>query len=287
MIAGLLGLVISLGGLAGLFMVRPAVVTAVHSTITTLDSSINTSQEVMDVTSQALGATVDSVDALSAMLVTTADTVDDTKPVLTQMNAVMEVQLPETLEAATASLRASQAAAVSLESTIQSFDTFRAIMSATPMLGAFIPTDLPNYEPEKSLADSLGEVAVSLEDMPATFVEMAGSMDAADDNLDLIQANLVAMSGSVSMISSSLSEYQAMIGQSKSSMEDLKSMLVNIQANLDAILNAATIVLVLLLAWMLAAQIVIFSQGWELFQGTAGRMESAAEEAGGEPAAVG
>jgi methyl-accepting chemotaxis protein len=274
MIAGLIGLVISLAGLVGVWVARPAVVASVNSTIATLNTSVDTSQKAMDVTNQALGATVESVDALSAMLGTTAKSVEDTKPVFAQMNTMMEVQLPTTLQATMDSLRASQEAAASMESAMQSLDTFRAVMSATPFLSAFVPASQANYAPDKPLADSLGEVAASLEDMPITFVAMADNMDKADDNLDLIQGNLNTMSGSVGMISDSLREYQSMIGQSRASMENLRGMLSNIQNNLESILNWTTLVLYLLLFWMLAAQVVIFSQGWELYQGTAGRMES-------------
>jgi hypothetical protein len=38
------------------------------------------------------------------------------------------------------------------------------------------------------------------------------------------------------------------------------------------------LVLSLFFLWLLAAQVVILSQGWELYQGTAGRMEGAAPE---------
>ncbi len=278
MIAGLLGLLISLAGLVGIWMVRPMLVAAVSSTVTTLTSSIDTSQRVMVVTHDALGATVDSVDALSEMLNTTAMSVEDTMPVLTQVNTVMGEQLPSTLQAATSSLEASQSAAASLESAIKSLDTFRMVMSATPFLSAFAPPGQQNYNPEKPLADALGEVAASLEDMPATLTEMAAGIDKADDHLVDIQNNLETMSGSVGQISGSLREYQAMIGQSQSSMDTLKTMLAGIPGNLDNILNIVTLVVTLLLVWMLAAQVVIFSQGWELFQGTAGRMEGGAPE---------
>jgi len=43
-------------------------------------------------------------------------------------------------------------------------------------------------------------------------------------------------------------------------------------------LNGAAIVVSLFFLWLLAAQVVIFSQGWEPFQGTAGRMESGRDE---------
>jgi hypothetical protein len=82
------------------------------------------------------------------------------------------------------------------------------------------------------------------------------------------------MSDSVGLISSSLGEYEKMITQSQSSMDNLISILTNIQSNLATILNGVAIVLTLFFLWLLAAQIVILSQGWELYQGTADRMES-------------
>jgi len=96
--------------------------------------------------------------------------------------------------------------------------------------------------------------------------------------MDSIQSNLVTMSESVGLISTSLSEYQAMIGQTQASMENVRSILSNIQNNLPALLNGLAITLSLFFLWLLAAQVVIFSQGWELFQGTAGRMETSANE---------
>lgn len=274
MVAGLIGLLLSLAGVAGLWFARPVLINSINSTIATLNSSVEGSQRTMELTNQALGATVDSVDALSVMLNTTAGTLEDTKPVLIQMNIVMGEQLPSTLQSTINSLNASQEAAASLESAIKSLDTFRMVMGASPLLSAFVPSSQKNYNPEKPLADSLGEVADSLNEMPDTFIEMAANMDKADNNLDAIQSNLTTMSDSVALISDSLREYQTMIGQSQSSVDSLKGMLASAQNNLDRYMNGVTVVLYLLLFWMLAVQVVIFSQGWELFQGTASRMES-------------
>ena len=51
-------------------------------------------------------------------------------------------------------------------------------------------------------------------------------------------------------------------------------MLTNVQSNLPAILNGTAAVLSAFFVWLLIAQIVILTQGWELYQGTADRMES-------------
>jgi uncharacterized phage infection (PIP) family protein YhgE len=220
-----------------------------------------------------LSATVDSVDALSSMLSTTAASVEDTKPVLDQLNQVIGKTVPSTLESATDSLKTAQQAAVVLDSAIKSLDTFRAVLSAMPLLGDFVEQPYQPYNPDKPLAESLGELATNLESLPATFTEMSTNLDKADDNLVTIQDNLTTMSNSVGLISKSLGEYQAMISQSQSSMDNLVSMLANIQNNLPNILNGVATVLSLFFVWLLATQVVILSQGWELYQDAASRME--------------
>lgn len=274
MIAGILGLVLSLAGLVSVWIVRPTLAGYVKITIQTLDASISTSQKAMEVTSQALGATVDSIDALSAMLSTTAVSVEETRPILDQINITMGKTVPSTLTSATDSLKTAQQAAEVLDSAIKSLENFRVMLSATPLLGALVEQPKQAYNPEVPLAKSLGELATNLSTLPATFTDMSTNLSKADGNLESIQGNLTTMSESVKLISKSLSEYETMIVQSQSSMENLKSMLTNIQNNLANILKGVVMVFSLFFLWLLAAQVVILSQGWELYQGTAGRIES-------------
>jgi methyl-accepting chemotaxis protein len=278
MIAGILGLVLSLAGLVGVWMARTTVAGYVESTIVTLDDSINTSERVMAVTEDALGATVDSVDALSTMLGASADSVGDTMPVLADLNTLMGEQLPATMTAATASLRTAQQSAEVVDTAIVSLDAFRLLLSEMPLVSNFVPPPAEPYNPEVSLADSLGDLASNLEGLPATFTEMAAGLDTADDNLATVQSSLDTMSESVDIISGSLSEYKDMVAQSQSSMENLRSVLTDFRANLTGILNGVAIGLTLALLWLLAAQVVILSQGWELYQGTAGRLDGGAGE---------
>jgi chromosome segregation ATPase len=273
MIAGVLGLLLSVAGLVGVWMVKPAVVGYLSSTLDTLDTNIRTSQQVMEVTKQALGATVDSVDALSVMITSTAKSVEDTAPVIQQANLLMGENLPATLESATDSLKSAQQAAVVLDSSIKSLEAFQIAMSGVPLVSSFVQQPTQSYNPEKPLAESLGEVAENLESLPALFTEMSANMDKADDNLVTIQSSLSTMSVSILEISESLNEYVSMISQSQASMENMVSMLDNIQTNAVSIVDVSVFVLSLFLLWLLVIQIVIFTQGWELYQGTASRME--------------
>lgn len=272
MLAGLVGLLLSLAGLAGLWMARPGVNASLQNSIRTLYASADNSQKTLAITNRALEASVKSVDALAEMLATTRQIVDDTQPVLGQVNTIMGTDLPASFEAAGQSLTAAQDAAASLESAIKSFEAFQQAMAGVPLVSGLLPQNPVTYDPEVPLSDSLGDLSASIEDMPASFENMSTGLDNADDNLELVKANLEVMSTNVTGISANLQEYQAMVDESSASMGDLKTMLGGWQANLPYYLDMTALILALFLLWLLAAQIVIFSQGWELFMGTTNRM---------------
>jgi hypothetical protein len=218
------------------------------------------------------------VDALSVMLASTATSVEETAPVVEQMNVFLGTNLPNTLESATDSLKSAQQAAVVLDSTVKSLEAFQFAMGGVPLVSAFVQVPTQAYNPEVPLDESLGQVAAELESLPPMFIQMSADLGKADDNLITIQTSLTTMSGSVQLISQSLSEYEAMISQSQASMGELAPILANLQNNLEPIVNGVTLGLTLFLLWLLAIQVVVFTQGWELYQGTAGRMESSGTE---------
>jgi hypothetical protein len=277
MITGILGLTLALAGLIGVWTFKPTVAQGVETTLDTLTSSIDTSQQAMLVTEQALTGTINSVAALQTMLSATASSVQDTGPLLSSITSFLGDQLPSTLGSAAESLRAAQRGAVVLDEAIKSFDTFRGLLGAVPFIGGFIPQQTPQYNPEVPLSDSLGEVATKLDGLPDIFTEMSQNMDKADDNLLTIETSLITMATNVSSITASLEQYRSIVANSQSSMENLKGLLSDVQSNLNNILNITALVLSLFLVWLLVAQVVILTQGYELFQGTAGRMEGPVE----------
>lgn len=278
MIAGILGLVLSIAGLVGVWIYKPAVESSATTTIDTLHVSITTSQEAMGVTEEALSATVDSLDALTDMLAATATSVEETAPVIEQVNTMMGENLPSILQSASDSLASAQEAAVVMDSTVRSLEAFQVAMGGVPLLSGFVDVPEGTYDPEKPMAESLGEVADDLESLAPMFVQMSEDMDNADDNLETIQSSLSLMSGNVERISESLTEYEEMAAQSQTSVGNLEPILTDLQSNLTPILDGVALGLTLFLLWLLTIQIVVFSQGWELYRGTAGRMESGEEE---------
>ena len=69
-----------------------------------------------------------------------------------------------------------------------------------------------------------------------------------------------------------------MIKESKKSTDNLNLMLTEFKEKISKIMNITFIVLLLFFLWLLAAQIVILSQGWELFQGTTNQLDNGRKE---------
>lgn len=273
MIAGILGIVISVAGLVGVWMAKPDIVVQLTTTVDTLQVSVDTSQEAMGVTQEALGATVESLDALSVMLAATATSVEDTAPVIDQATVMMGENLPGILEGAVGSLQSAQEAAVVMDSAVRSLEAFQIAMGAVPLISGFVEAPTETYNPDQPLSESLGEVAENLDGLPAMFEQMSKDMARADDNLGTIESSLTTMSQNVEFIAGSLGEYQTMVGQSQSAMADLHPLLISLQGNLTRIVDGVSLALTLFLLWLLAIQVVVLTQGWELYQGTAGHME--------------
>jgi hypothetical protein len=151
-------------------------------------------------------------------------------------------------------------------------------MGAVPLLSSFVEVPEEFYNPEVPLDQSLGEVAENLENLPEMFIDISADLDKADDNLGTIQSSLTTMSGNVEFIAGSLEEYQVMVSQSQTSVGNLAPILTDLQNNLPSIVDGVAIALSLFLLWLLTIQVVVLTQGWELFQGTAGRMEGGEDE---------
>jgi methyl-accepting chemotaxis protein len=273
MIAGILGILLSMTGMISIWVLKPTVQQGTETLLNTLDISLETSIRAVGVTEDALGATINSIDALQTMLEATASAVESTEPILNNINEFMAVKLPGTINAATDSLKAAQQGAEIIDGAIRSFDSFKTVLSGIPLIGGFIEPPQQTYNPDRTLAQSLGDVAGNLSDLPSSFGEISANMDKADDNLGTIQDSLDTMAINVSQISASLGEYQKMLAESQKSMEATQEIVQNIEENLDTILFAIGAILTLFFLWLLIAQVVILTQGYELFQGTANKME--------------
>lgn len=277
MLAGILGLLLSLAGLGATWYYRPSMESAFNNILTTLSSSLDLSQEGLRVTEDALTAAVGSIDALQQTVKATAASLGSTQPVLEGITGFMGDQLPATLDAARSSLNAAQQGAQVVDNAIQSLNTFQSVISAIPIISAFMPAPPQTTTEEGTpLSEALGDVSESLAGLPDLSAELSVDLEAAAGSLTDVEDALNLMAENIGGITESLEGYLSMVQRSQASMKGLQSQLDLWQTNLPTLVNAIALIASLFLVWLLIAQIVIFTQGLELYQGTATRFEAAA-----------
>jgi methyl-accepting chemotaxis protein len=259
--AGIIGVLLSLAGITGLWLVRPAVTTSLHTVLSALSSSVDTSQQAMNITDDALDASIQGFDGLSEVIHSMENSVKNATPAVEAVSGLLNDTLPASVKSATDSLNTARNAAVSLEGAVKQLDLLQSSLNNVPFLNSLIPDPAPANEQEKPLSDSLGELSGSLEDIPSSFQDVSRDLDKAAGDLQSIQKNLGSISESVDSLSSSLKEYKGKLAESRSSLESLKSMLTSAEENLDPIVITTAIVFSLLFFCLLMTQVVVIDEG--------------------------
>jgi hypothetical protein len=265
--AGIIGVLLSLAGIIGLWLVRPAVTTSIHSVLAAISSSVDTSQQALNITEDALDASIQGIDGLSEVIHSMENSIENTRPAVEAVSGLLNDTLPASVKSATDSLNTARNAAVSLEGAVKQLDLLQSSLNNVPFLNSLIPDPVPANVQEKPLSDSLGELSGSLDEIPSSFQNVSRDLDKAAGDLQSIQQNLKSISVSVDRLSSSLKEYKGKLAESRSSLESLKGMLITAEENLDPGVIMAAVFLSLFFFCLLMTQVVVIDEGRRFLDG--------------------
>ncbi len=175
-----LGLLISLVGVVGVWWVRPPLTRALTSSVGLAIGALETTAQGLTVVGQSLDLADSSVARLEEAFTTLVTSLGDTVKVLDTLVALSGRGLPATVQAAQISLRAAQTSAQVLEGMLYA-------VTSIP----FFPGQ--PYNPETPLHQALGEVATSLDGLNTSFTTMEESLAQTGSNLGLIETEVKRM----------------------------------------------------------------------------------------------
>lgn len=271
MIAAIIGLVFSIGGLVAIRRVEPNITTSLQSVVTLLNTTMKTTSDGLTVTKDSLKAAVDTVGNLQTSLETTATTMESADPLLGEIVTIMNKELPNTIKATQQSLTTAQESARMIDGLLTS-------LSAIPLLGSSF-----GYNPEVPLSEALGQVASSLDGLPDSFANMESSLTDTRSNIQTFQADMSVMAASVGEIESSVAQYEQVVTNYQTSIDQVQAQLETLSAQIPQLTRILVIGLTVFLVWMAIAQLGLFTQGWELL--TEGGRRPAVKETVEEKAA--
>lgn len=260
-LAATIGLILNVAALIFLPTIEQTAAATIGSTLVVVDSSLDTTTQALDVATGALDNTQLSLDSVEGTTRAVAVTINDTRPVIQEVSNLTATSLPQTIEGTRNALGVAATSA-------EAIDAVLIGLGAVNVLG--VDLGLPAYDPDTSLSASLADINDNLAPLEDSFDNVSLSLAVADNNLEEVNIQMVA-------VADSLGNFDATITDAKNVTNQYKVVLVQQQEVLQTLNNQIPLAVtwgvrgfMVLLAYLLIAQVGLLSQGLEMI-GRSGR----------------
>ena len=249
-LAGILGLVLSVGGLVLLPQLERQAAQVAEVQIDVLDRALAATMDGLITAEASVGQAAEAIDALEGMMADVGQAIDDTIPVIDIAAELLSGQLPSTIET-------TQEALTSVATSARMVDDMLNVISGIPLLG----TD--RYNPDTPMSQGFQDVADGLEGMPELLLTAGEGLDTGTESLRDVEEGVAAMGGSISEAATSLDSAKMVLEDYQQIIGDLQGTVSYVHESLSGWLHAIRWGLTLTLIWLGIAQIGLIPQGWE------------------------
>ena len=248
--AAILGLVISLSGLAVTWIYKPAITESLQGSLSLIGNSLAATAEGMDLIQQSLQTLEASVASIESTMSTASKTIEDTLPMMVTMATLLDEELPTTVGAVQTSLNSA-------------YETAQVIDSVLTAL-TFLNRDM--YNPEVHLHISLANISESMNALPVSFSSMAENIEDTKHNMQVIQVDFVLMQDAVRQIGNSINQYEQIINDYRTTLDRVQTEIEQLNARISTTITLIALGMTFFLIWMAIAQLGLLYQGMELLR---------------------
>lgn len=269
---GLLMLLIAVGGIVLAFFGARLGHRLVDRVAANFDQTLQLTSQSLDTVSETLALAKSSITDVNTVMETaesTADdlaqTVTDTRPLLSQISSVTSEQVPDSLETIQEAFPSLEQVAGVIDRTLVTLNSFRI---DEEILGFPIQYDLGvDYAPEVPFDQSVRELGQGLEGLPESLRTLQVYINVTNGNLQTVSQDirnladdLGTVNGRISELEPILDEYIILITTTNDNARQLRA---QINDDVQSIKNGITLVMV----WLAITQIAPLYLGWELATG--------------------
>lgn len=253
---------------AGIVLGRQAVDSlgaSADTSLTTLGSSLDTVQESLLLAKATAQDASASLTAVSDTAVTVSDSLQDTRPLLREINTVVTDEAPTSLETLSATIPDLVQVAGAIDDTLTTLDSFRV---DTDILGFPLNFDLGvTYQPEQPFDETVALLGRSVETLPGQLRGLAYDIRVTSDNLDTISQDVATLADDLDVINGRIAELDPMLDDYLRLTTELSDQTRLVRANLAGQMQTMKIVIVIVCLWLALSQLATLYLGWELVMG--------------------
>ncbi|UCG22809.1 MAG: hypothetical protein JSW55_11560 [Chloroflexota bacterium] len=264
-LVGLLGLLISIGGLVISRSVIGELGAGLDTTFTLASDSLDTVEDTLLLTKTTIDQASGSLDTLTATAINVSATMNDTQPLMDRVTQSATQELPESIEAIQGAIPDVAEAAGAIDDTLRILDSFEVDRQ---IFGIPIQFDLGiNYQPMAPLNETVLALGGSLDGVPEDLRALEGDMLRASANMAAIGGNIETIAEDLKAISTTVDDIEPLLDQYLDIVAQTQELIAQAQTDLDGQLAQLQLAITALFVWLGLNQIVPFYLGWTLISG--------------------
>jgi ABC-type transporter Mla subunit MlaD len=251
-IISLVSLIISAGGIVGLWMLKQNAVVAIGDAAALLTDTLVTTDKALTAAEQVLEGTQDSIATLLGTTQAIALALRGGQPTLSSAARLLKQDFPGTIDSVeTAITSAAQAA--------RGADDLLKELARIPLL------DL-NYQPDVPLADSISGIGRTLGELPPKLEEIGSGLEQLNGSLAVMANQIDGLGVTIRQIDTSLRDLPGVLRDYQRQLAQVLPVLESIQKGADQIISLTVLALTFSMLWISAVQIIVLVIGWRWFR---------------------
>jgi hypothetical protein len=248
----ILGWLISLTGLLGIWTIYPSITSSISNTILFANRSLDTSLQLLDGIDATLKTASEAVTQIQTGLVDVSKTFGNTSPMFGSAANMVGKDFTKMVED-------SRVALLSLANSAKVLDDTLRFISSFPLIGQ-------SYNPPVPLDTSINNLASSIETLPSNLKDIQTWLDGTGKDLATLKEDTAQLAKSVEKISPQLATAIQVEVQYRQLVQELKTGLTGLETRLYQGSMLLAVSLSIFLIWLAIAQVPNFLQGLERLQ---------------------
>ena len=252
-ILGAIGIVASLIIAIALLYLPAQLIPFATDTAAAGSEGLRTISASMAQTSTSLNSASEVLDSAGSTLLDISETVKGTKPLLESTAGLIGDVGENTLEKTNQALDTAQSAASAVDTVLRNLAFFGPITGVT-------------YDPEQSLQQAIGEVAVGLASLPSDLIEVSEKIHDTAQGFDQVSARLDQTGGDLQELSEDVGDLGERLGRLAATLEEQAETVDQLVDRLPTIIWASVVLLELVVTGVLLAQATAIVVGGRLYR---------------------
>ncbi len=252
-LTALTGVGLSVSGIVIARQVRPLATVWGTKQMDTAQETLSSLNEALSILEDTLCTADTSLQSVNETLKVSAQTLGDTQPILKETQTLLDEQIPHTITETQAALYTAQQGVSLIEQTLR-------VITLIP----FIPGE--PYQPQISLSDSLGQIALALGQIPQSTADLSNGIQISKANLATLQINLLSISLQLDDIQENLQGVLDTLPQYHQTIAAQQAQITSLRQQFPRWIALLANALTVFLVWLGLTQVGLLLQGVDWWQ---------------------